>query len=144
METKRVKNSKNSPDILLPIIIVAAQRSPTPSTSRTDYTDETAKKGTLFMKPLSVVKTESRTYLAPRISRSYWADCSDKNRHDFLRRVMQPSFNTSTLDLLSPTIEEFVNRVVRTLFQLAYRECTIQWFETHWKFESSRHVYRRR
>jgi len=28
---------------------------------------------------------------------------------------MQPSFNTSTLDLLSPTIEEFVKRVVRGL-----------------------------
>lgn len=28
---------------------------------------------------------------------------------------MQPSFNRSTLDLLSPTVEEFVKRVVRGL-----------------------------
>ena len=28
---------------------------------------------------------------------------------------MQPSFNTSSLDLLSPTVEEFVKRVIRGL-----------------------------
>ena len=52
-----------------------------------------------------------RIYIYPDI----FTDGSDKERHDFLRRTMQPSFNTSSLDHLSPTVEDFVKRFIRGL-----------------------------
>lgn len=43
------------------------------------------------------------------------AHSRDKSRHDFLRRNLQQSFSTSSLDLLSPNVAEFVKRVIRGL-----------------------------